>query len=145
MVDWLTMVYIWQTGKVSKTIIEEYCAYLYREGSPFQKGECKNDRGISLLSIVYLAKFMDVDRKSERNLKGIWERNSMNLEKEGCVDQIFILKQLNEKYASKERSIKVVSMDLGKMYGGVHWDCMWRVLEIYSVSANLLNGIENSI
>ena len=59
----------------------------------------------------------------------------------GCVDQVFTLKQLSEKYVGKGKDLYVAYMDLEKAYDRIDRDAMWRVLRMYGVNVSLLKGI----
>ena len=46
----------------------------------------------------------------------------------GCIDQIFVLKQLVEKYREKMKELHFVFMDLEKAYDNVFREALWRAL-----------------
>ena len=46
----------------------------------------------------------------------------------GCVDQVFVMKQMSEKFCGKNKSLFVTYMDLEKAYDRIDRDAMWRVL-----------------
>ena len=46
----------------------------------------------------------------------------------GCIDQIFVLKQLAEKYKEKRKELHAAFMDLEKAYYEVCREKLWRVL-----------------
>ena len=43
----------------------------------------------------------------------------------GCVDQVFVMKQMSEKFCRKKKSLFVAYMDLEKAYGRIDRDAMW--------------------
>ena len=47
----------------------------------------------------------------------------------GCVDQVFVMKQMSEKFCGKNKSLFVVYMDLEKAYDRIDRDAMWRGFE----------------
>ena len=49
----------------------------------------------------------------------------------GCVDQIFILKQIGEKARDKKRRIYVCFMDLEKANDRVNRESLWQALRMY--------------
>ena len=49
----------------------------------------------------------------------------------GCVDQIFTVKMLIEKYLVKGRKLYAAFMDLEKAYNRVDWKSLLDVLKIY--------------
>ena len=60
----------------------------------------------------------------------------------GCVDQIFTLKQIDEKAQEKKRRVYVDFMDLEKAHDTVNKEALWRVLRMYDVGGKLLSGIK---
>ena len=62
----------------------------------------------------------------------------------GCVDQIFIQKQIGEKVQEIKCRIHVDFMDfLENTYDRVNKEVVWQVLRMYNVASKLLNGIKN--
>ena len=97
---------------------------------PFYKGkgegtECNNYRGISLLSVVgkiYIGILVDRIRKVTEGFIGD-EQGGFRAGR-GCVIQIFILKQIDEKAREKKRRVYVGFMDLGKAYYKVNREAL---------------------
>ena len=58
----------------------------------------------------------------------------------GCVDQIFTVKMLVEKYLVKGRKLYAAFMDLEKAYDRVDWNSLWDVLKIYGVGGTAVTG-----
>jgi hypothetical protein len=99
------------------------------------KGKCnkewKNYRDISLLSTpgkVY--KRVIIER--------VWEITEMHIRDEqsgfrkgrGCLDQVFMLRCVCEKYLEKQTEVFVAFMDLQKVYDRVDRHVMWEVLMV---------------
>ncbi len=61
----------------------------------------------------------------------------------GCVDQIFEVKILVEKYLEKDRKLFAAFMDLEEAYGRVDWKGLWDILRMYGVGRKLLEGIRS--
>ena len=59
----------------------------------------------------------------------------------GCIDQIFTLKQIDEKAREKKCRVYVDFMDLEKAYHRVNRKAIWQVLRVYDMGVKLLNGI----
>ena len=53
--------------------------------------------------------------------------------RKGCVNQIFMLKQIGEKARDKKRRVYVGFIDLGKAYDRVKKKALWQVLRMYDV------------
>merc|ERR1712121_507428 len=88
---------------------------LYKgKGDPL---ECKNNRGISLLSVPgKLYGRILIDRVVENSEGQIGEEQSGFRKGRSCADQIFVLRQLSEKLLEKKRRLFVAFMDLEKAY-----------------------------
>ena len=116
---------------------------------PLYKGkgsrdECGNYRGISLLSIpgkVYGR--IVIERVMEITEGRISEEQGGFRKGRGCVDQIFTVKMLTEKYLMKGKKLYAAFMDLEKAYDRVDWKSLWDVLKIYGVGGQLLQGIKS--
>ena len=116
---------------------------------PLYKGkgdslECKNNRGISLLSVpgkVY-GRIL-IDRVIEQSEGQIGEEQSGFRKGRSCADQIFVLRQLSEKLLEKKRRLFVAFMDLEKAYDKVERDGMWQVMRINGVGGRVLRGIKS--
>ena len=61
----------------------------------------------------------------------------------GCVDLIFIRKQIGEKAQKTKCRVYVDFMELEKAYDKVNREELWRVLRIYDVGGKLLNGVKS--
>ena len=56
----------------------------------------------------------------------------------GCTDQIFIVRQICEKYLGKGKDVYFAILDLAKAYDRVDRDAMWNVLRLYGIGGRLL-------
>ncbi len=61
----------------------------------------------------------------------------------GCVDQIFAVKILVEKYVEKDRKLFAAFMDLEKAYDKVDRKGLWDTQRVYGVGGQLLEGIKS--
>ncbi len=61
----------------------------------------------------------------------------------GCVDQIFAVKILLEKYLEKNRKLFAAFMDLEKAYDTADRKGLWDTLRVYGVGGQLLEGIRS--
>ena len=61
----------------------------------------------------------------------------------GCIDQIFVLKQLVEKYREKRKELHVAFMDLEKAYDKVCREELWRVLHECGVDGYLIRSMSS--
>ncbi len=102
---------------------------------PLYKGkgnreECNNYRGISLLSVpgkiygrILNERMMKITDKSVGDEHGGFQKSRE------CVDQIFAMKILVEKYLEKDRKLFAAFMDLEKACDGVDRKSLWETLE----------------
>jgi hypothetical protein len=93
------------------------------------KNECKNYIGINLLSTlgkvygrVLIERVTEITEVLIRDEQGGFRKGR------GCVDQVFALKCVCEKYLEKQKEVFVAFMDLEKAYDSVHMMAMWEVL-----------------
>ena len=116
---------------------------------PFYKGkgdrnDCRSYRGISLLSIpgkVYGRILIERVRALTEGRMG--EEQCGFRRGRGCVDQIYVMKQMSEKYWERNKSLYVAYMDLEKAYDRVDREAMWQVLGMYGINGSLLNCIKS--
>ena len=55
----------------------------------------------------------------------------------GCTDQVFIVRQICEKYLRKGKDVYFVFLDLEKAYDRVDIDAVWNVLRLYGLGGKL--------
>ena len=109
-----------------------------------ERTECGNYKGNSLLSVVgkiYAGILVDRARKMTEclidDVQGGFRAGN------GCVDQIFTLKQIGEKAREKKCRVYVSFIDLEKPYDRVNRGALWQELRAHDVSGKLLNGIKS--
>ena len=61
----------------------------------------------------------------------------------GCTDQIFIVRQICEKYLGKGKDVYLAFLDLEKAYDSVDRDAMWNVLRLNGIGGRLLQGVKS--
>ena len=116
---------------------------------PLYKGkgdiyECSNSRGISLLSVVgkVYGRIL-INRIRDKTEGAISEVQSGFRRGRGCADQIFIVRQLCEKYLRKGKDVYFAFLDLEKAYDRVDREAMWNVLRLYGVGGRLLRAVKS--
>ena len=116
---------------------------------PLYKGEgdvheCSNFRGISLLSVVgkVYGRIL-INRIRDKTENVIAEVQSGFRRGRGCTDQIFIIRQICEKYLGKGEDVYFTFLDLEKAYDRVDRDAMWNVLRLYGIGGRLLQGVKS--
>ena len=108
------------------------------------KMECKNYRGISLLSVVgKLYGRVIINRVKAQTDMQIGDEQGGFREGRGCVDQVFAIKQVCEKYLGKRnKEVHMAFMDLEKAYDRVDRNALWKVLGMYGIRGKLMGGIQ---
>ena len=106
--------------------------------------ECINFRGISLLSVVgkVYGRIL-INRIRDKTESVIAEVQSDFRRGRGCTDQIFIVRQICEKYLGKGKDAYFAFLDLEKAYDRVDRDAMWNVLRLYGIGGRLLQGVKS--
>ena len=61
----------------------------------------------------------------------------------GCTDQIFIVRQICEKYLGKDKDVYLAFLDLEKAYDRVDTDAVWNVLRLNGIGGRLLRGVKS--
>lgn len=108
------------------------------------KYECKNHRGISLLSIPGKLYARLLIGRVQRVTQGkIWEVQCGFMPGRGCVDQIFTVQQVIEKCAAVNKKMYVAFVDLEKAYDKVNRSELWKVLNEYGVQGRLLSAVKS--
>ena len=116
---------------------------------PLYKGkgdvyECSNSRGISLLSVVgKVYGRVLINRIRDKTESVIAEVQSGFRRGRGCVDQIFIVRQICEKYLANGKDVYFAFLDLEKAYDRVDRDAMWNVLRLYGIGGRLLQAVKS--
>ena len=102
-----------------------------------ERTECRNYRGISLLSVVgkiYAGILVD---RVRRVIAGFINDEQGGFRSgRGVVDKIFSLNQIGEKAREKKRSVYVGFVDLEKAYDRVNREALCQVLRVYDVGVN---------
>ena len=119
-IDWFTRVanVCMTERKVPRDCQRAVIVSLYKGKGVIE--ECKNYRGISLLSIPgkLYGKVM-INRVREQTNGAMEEKQSGFREGRGCADQIFTVRCLSEKYLEKHNYVYVAFLDLEKAYDRV--------------------------
>ena len=108
------------------------------------RSECKDYRGISLLNIpgeVY-GRFL-MERVCSLTEGMIGEEQCGFKPGRRCVDQVFMMKQMIEKFVDKNKGLSVAYMELEKAYDRIDRETMWRVLGMYGINGQLLKVVQS--
>nr|XP_053651035.1 protein cycle-like isoform X4 [Cherax quadricarinatus] len=118
--EWLVQLFnkCMEEGKVPRDWQRACIVPLYKGKG--DKRECKNYRGISLLSVpgkVYGR--VIIERIKSKTEKRIADEQGGFRKGRGCVDQVFTVKHISEQYLDKAKEVFVAFMDLEKAYDRV--------------------------
>ena len=93
------------------------------------KSECGSYRGISMMSVVGKLYGRVVIDRFENITEGLVREEQGGFRKgRGCVDQVFAVKGLYEKYGEKGWEIYLGFIDLEKAYDRIDREALWRVV-----------------
>ncbi len=143
-VDWMMWIcnLAWEQSKVPEDWRKATIMLLFK-GKGNKEG-CKSYRGISLLSVpgkIY-GRILN-ERMMKITEKIVGDNQGGFLKGRGCVDQIFAMKILVEKYLEKDRKLFAAFMDLEKAYDKVDRKGLWETLGVYGMGGQLLEGVRS--
>ena len=144
MAEWLVRVLniCWKEGRVPEDWRKAVIVPIYKGKG--EKDVCNNYRGISLLSVVgKLYGRVLIERVKEKTERCLREEQCGFRQGRSCVDQIFTVNQVCEKYLDKNKSVYMAFMDLEKAYDRVDRKGVWRVLENYGIGGKLLKSLKS--
>ena len=61
----------------------------------------------------------------------------------GCMDQVFAVRQVCEKYLTNGKDVFYAFMDLEKAYDAIDRHGIWQMLRVYGVGGKLLKVVQN--
>jgi len=130
---------------------EEYAPEDWRKGELtvlYKKGDikdCKNYRGISLLSVAGKAFAWIVLRRMQKAVdKKLRENQAGFRGGRGCVDQIFSLKILMEKCLEFQIPGVATFVDFKAAFDSIHRPSLWKILREYCIPEKIVNVIRNT-
>ena len=91
------------------------------------KCECSNSRGIRLLSVVVIGTVL-IKRVRAGTECAIGEGQFVFRQGRGCMDQVFAVRHLCEKYLANGKDVFWAFMDLEKAHDTIDRHCMWQML-----------------
>ena len=108
------------------------------------KYECSNFRGISLLSVVGKVYGRVLIERVQLGTEGMVGEEQGGFKRgRGCVDQVFVVRQVGEKHLAKGKDVFSAYMDLEKAYDNVDREGLWQVLRLYGIGGRLLNAVKS--
>ena len=144
MIEWLVRMFngCFREGRIPREWKSACIVPIYKGKG--DRCECSNYRGISLLSVVgkVYGRVM-IERIMVGTDAAVGEEQCGFRKGRGCVDQIFSVRQVCEKYLSVKRDVYMAFMDLEKAYDRVDRNALWQVLRVYGVGGKLLKGVQS--
>lgn len=106
--------------------------------------ECKNYRGISLISTVGKVYARILQDRLGNKIEEQMRESQIGFRKgRGIHGQIFILKQLNEEVLVTKRQIHICFIDLKMAFDRVRREDVWRILEKRGIDMNLIENVKS--
>ena len=103
----------WGSGTVPADWRKAQIVPVHKKGS---RTQCKNYRGISLLSVPGKVYATVLDKRIRAITKGkVLEEQGAFLRKKSRINQIFTVRQLGEKVIRKNKTMRMVRVDLEKL------------------------------
>ncbi|KAG7301870.1 hypothetical protein JYU34_013269 [Plutella xylostella] len=139
---WLFFNICWRRGQVSGDWCRAVIVPLYK-GKGSQQ-DCRNYRGISLLSIVgkLYAKVL-IERVMKETEERIWDVQAGFRKGMGCTDQVFSMRMVAEKFLAKNQKVFCVFLDLEKAYDRVARNELWKTLSMFGLSGELIRALKS--
>ena len=108
------------------------------------KCECSNWRGISLLSVVGKLFSRVLIKKVRAGTEcAIGEEQCGFMQGRECMDQVFAVRQVCEKYLANGKDVFWAFMDLKKAYDTIDRHGMWQMQRLYGVGGKLLKAVQS--
>ena len=132
---------IWKGGTVVKDWKDAEIVPIPKKGD---LTKCDNWRGISLLDVAGKVFARILQDRLQVLAKEVLPESQCGFRKgRGCVDMIFVARQLVEKSREHNDSLFILFVDLRKAYDSVPRQALWCVLEKYGVPPAMLSLIKS--
>ena len=136
------IVKIWREEVIPEDWRKSELVVLYKKGDT---RECKNYRGISLLSVAGKAfAWIILNRMRTAADSRLRENQAGFRGGRGCIDQIFSLKILMEKCLEYNIPGVVTFVDFKAAFDSVHRPSLWKILREYCIPEKVVNIIKNT-
>ena len=133
---------IWRSERVPSAWKKAIIVPILKKGD---SRECKNYRGISLLSIVGKV-FMKIiqSRLQKHREQTSREEQAGFRPQRGCTDQVFAIRQLVEERIRCGKRTVIVFIDFKSAFDCVHWPALWSALENEHVPLKIIQLLQAS-
>ena len=131
---------IWREESIPDEWHEGIYVPLHKKGDRY---DCQNYRGLCLLTIGYNFLSTILCKKLLPYYLGIiGEYKAGFIPGKATIDNIFILRQLNEKYREFRKTSWHVFVDYRQAYDSVHRPSLWLILRLFGLPAKLIRIIK---
>ena len=132
---------VWEDGTVVRDWKDSLVVPIPKKGD---LRHCDNWRGISLLDVVGKILARIVKERLEGIAESVLPESQSGFRKgRGCVDMIFIARQLVEKTREHNDTLYMLFVDLKKAYDSVPRQALWKVLEKCGVPPRILSIVRS--
>ena len=133
---------IWRTEQIPSTWKKAIIIPIHKKGD---NSECKNYRGISLLSIIGKV-FMKVikSRLQKHREQTTREEQAGFRPNRGCCDQIFTIRQLMEERTRCGQRTVIVFIDFKSAFDCIHRPALWKALETEHIPSKVIKLLQTS-
>ena len=131
---------IWQEEEIPTEWQEGIYVPIHKKG---ERSECVNYRGICLLTIGYkvLTRIL-CERIMPWYLDAVGDYQAGFVPGKSTVDNIFIIRQINEKYREYARTSWHVFVDYQQAYDSVHRASLWNILRYFDIPEKIVRLIQ---
>jgi hypothetical protein len=134
------MISIFQGDTMPNEMKLGYITPIYKKGD---RRNCSNYRGICVTNPIMKILGRLIRNRLELEFKGMEEQCGFTSGR-SCVDHIFTLRQILEKYNAKSKQTGLVFVGLQKAYDSGPRKMLWKALEITSISEPLIHTIKET-
>jgi hypothetical protein len=133
---------IWLTEEPPTDFKKGVIIPLYKKAD---KLECKNYRGITLLSIPGKVMSLVILNRIKADLDSSLRENQAGFRPgRSCTDQIFSIKQIIERCVEFDIPIELCFIDFKAAFDSLDREVLWQLLDHYGIPAKIINIIKNT-
>lgn len=131
---------IWNEERMPEEWTEAIIIPIHKKGD---KQQCRNYRGISLISTAYKVFSKILQKKLEPYLKEVInEKQAGFIKNRSTTDQIFILKEAISKYWEYNKTMAILFVDFRKAYDSIFRDKLWEKMQRFGIPKKIINLVK---
>lgn len=136
------VVRIWREERIPDDWKRSELKVLYKKGDTT---ECKNYRGISLLSVAGKVFAWIILKRMQTTVDRVLRENQAGFRRNrGCIDQIFTLRILIEKCLEFQLPGVATFVDFKAAFNSVHRPALWRIMGEYGIPKKIINIVKST-